>query len=159
MNAFIIVGIAVFAAAFGSVLLLNSNALAQEREFIVFTPPYAYNAENPDALSFINAFLFVVIVSAALFGFGVPIALGVEGLKYASLFSTYKMPAFDLLFAIPQILAAYSISLIGKGALEDYKGKGSVFAYWRGALRWFVASIAVLGILILSRKYLINMIQ
>ena len=158
MNAFIIIGIAVFIAAFGSVLALNSTAIVQGRERIVFTPPYQYDSVNPEAVGFINAFLFVVVVSAVFFGFGVPIALGIEGLKYASLFTTGKMPAFDLFFVGPQILAAYAISLIGKGAVEDYQGRGSVFAYWRDALKWFVASAAILGILILSRKYFVGLV-
>jgi len=147
MNSFIILGIVVFAISFAGVYYVNYTA---ETPYS-FTPPYYFSIG--DMMSQINAFLFVFIVSAAFFGLAVPIALGIEGLKYASLLSTASMPAFDLLFAIPQLFAAYSASLLGQGAVEDYQGRGSVFAYWSDSVKWFVVGAVMLGILWLARPY------
>lgn len=149
MNVSIFLGVLFFIVTFGAVFYFNSDT-AKDRLY-QFTPPYHYVVG--ETTSFINAFLFVFILSAAFFGLTSPIALGIEGLKYASLYTNASMPAFDLLFIIPQVIVAYSASLLGKGAVEDYDGKGNVFAYWKDALKWFaIATGALLG-LIIARGY------
>jgi len=149
MNVFIVLGIIVFIAAFSGVYYIN--ATSQSGSALVFTPPYYFAVG--ETWSLVNSFLFVLVVSAAFFGIAVPIALGIEGLKYASLLSTSAMPAFDLLFAIPQFFAAYSASLLGQGAVEDYQGKGTVFAYWKDSLKWFAGGVVALVLLIFARPY------
>ncbi len=150
MNIFIFLGIVVFVACFGGLLYLNSSG--EGGKLIFVNPPYNYIVG--DTLSFFNSFLFVFIFSAAFFGVAAPIALGIEGLKYASLLSAGLMPVYDILFAIPQVLAAYSASMLGKGAIEDYQGKGSVFAHRKDAVKWFAVGVVFLVILILARSYL-----
>ncbi|HLD62333.1 MAG TPA: hypothetical protein VI875_00535 [Candidatus Norongarragalinales archaeon] len=151
MNISVFLGIVVFVACFGGVLYLNSSAGEGTKLFFV-TPPYNYAVG--DALSYVNAFLFVFILSAAFFGIAAPLALGIEGLKYASLLSTGIMPVYDILFAIPQVFAAYSAALLGRGAIEDYQGKGSVFAHWKDSVKFFVVGAVSLVILIAVRSYL-----
>ena len=151
MNISVFLGIVVFVACFGGVLYLNTSA--NEGENLIFlVPPYNYVVGA--TLSYINAFLFVFILSAAFFGIAAPIALGVEGLKYASLLSAGIMPVYDLLFAIPQLFAAYSAALLGRGAIEDYQGKGSVFAHWQDAVKFFAIGAVSLAVLIAVRNYL-----
>lgn len=148
MNSFVVIGIVAFIAAFSAVYYIN---LTNETTNYTFTPPYYYAVG--DLGGQINSFLFVFIVSAAFFGLAVPIALGIEGLKYASLLSTSAMPAFDILFVIPQLLAAYSASLLGQGAVEDYQGRGSVFKYWADSVKWFIVGAVVLGVIWFLRPY------
>ncbi|MEM4255040.1 MAG: hypothetical protein QXR53_01790 [Candidatus Norongarragalinales archaeon] len=150
MKISLFLGIVVFVICFGGVLYLNSSN--PEGKLFVFTPPYNYVVG--DTLSFFNSFLFVFILSAAFFGIAAPIALGMEGLKYASLLSAGLMPVYDVLFVIPSLLSAYSASLLGQGAIEDYQGKGSVFGHWQDAVKWFAVGTAILVILILARGYL-----
>ncbi|HIH20367.1 TPA: hypothetical protein HA244_03810 [Candidatus Micrarchaeota archaeon] len=154
MNSFVILGILALMAAFGAVLYLNNNAEASGQPQLSFSPPYHFKVG--DTLSEVNAFLFVVILSAAFFGLASPIALGMEGLKYGSLFSTHAMPLYDLSFAVPQVLAAVAVSFVGQGAIEDYQGKGTVFTYWRSAVKWFAAGVVLLIVLIATRGYFIS---
>ncbi len=149
VNVSLFIGVLLFIAAFGTVFYLNSTEAGGK--VVQFTPPYHYKVG--EMISFVNAFLFVFIVSAAFFGFGVPIALGIEGLKFASLFSLGAMPAYDMLFAIPEVVVAYSAGLLAKGAVEDYRGKGNVFSYWKDALKWFAVAAFMLVVLILARTY------
>lgn len=149
MNISVFLGIIVFVACFGGILYLNSES---EGSLLFFTPPYNYVVG--DAFSYLNAFLFVFVLSAAFFGIASPIALGIEGLKYASLLSGGFMPVYDILFVIPQIFAAYSAAMLGKGAIEDYQGKGNVFSPWKNAVKWFVVGLVSLIVLIVARNYL-----
>ncbi|MFH1056333.1 MAG: hypothetical protein V1717_00855 [Candidatus Micrarchaeota archaeon] len=147
MNVFIVLGIVVFVAAFAGVYFMNVSS----PQAYAFIPPYHFVVG--EAASLVNSFLFVLVVSAAFFGLAVPIALGIEGLKYGSMLSTQTMPAFDLLFAIPQLFAAYSASLLAQGVVDDYQGKGTVFMQWKDALKWFIAGVVALVILVLARPY------
>lgn len=149
VNVSLFIGVLFFIAAFGTVFYLNSSET--DGKALQFTPPYHYVVG--ETISFVNAFLFVFILSAVFFGFGVPIALGIEGLKFASLFSLGAMPAYDMLFAVPEVVVAYSAALLGKGAIEDYRGKGNVFTSWKDALKWFAVSLFMLLVLILARGY------
>ncbi|MFH0971342.1 MAG: hypothetical protein V1835_02125, partial [Candidatus Micrarchaeota archaeon] len=89
------------------------------------------------------------------FGYSSPIALGVEGAKYASLALSGAMPIYDYVFLIPEVLAAYSAVLLGRGVLDDFEGK-SIFEHWSAALRVFMVGFALVVVLFLLRGFVVK---
>jgi len=129
---------------------------------------YWFNSANPaapivfrgfyyfavgDALSYAGSLAFVFLFSLMFFGYSAPLALFLEGARYASLYTTGGMPLFDLAFAFPGLLACYSAVLLGKSALADFRGTGSVFTGWRTSFKLFLASALLLGALLLARGW------
>ncbi|MFH0971502.1 MAG: hypothetical protein V1835_02945 [Candidatus Micrarchaeota archaeon] len=118
-----------------------------------FKPPYYYM--QGEFVSYINAFFFVFVFSLLFFGYSAPIALGVEGAKYASLTLGGAIPIYDYAFLIPEVLAAYSAVLLGRGVLDDFEGK-SIFEHWSAALRVFTVGFALVVVLFLLRGFVVK---
>lgn len=124
-------------------------SLAGSSSVAAYAPPYYY--QTGDYWSYLNAFFFSVVFSLLFFGAGAPLAMGMEGAKYASLFYTGAMPAFDLLFLIPSLFGSVGAVTLSQGILADFRNQGSVFAYWPRALRYFDSALILLFILLAVR--------
>ncbi len=137
----------VFAAAFASVYGLHS--LGYE---IAFAPPYYYAPE--DVFTPLNAFFFSFIFSLLFFGYGAPLAMLVEGLKFSSYYVNGIIGAVDLLFFIPNALAVLAAIRLGHAALQDLRGEGSVLDEWSNSVKYFAAGLGLLGVLFLAKRFL-----
>lgn len=118
-----------------------------------YLPPYYYDYSTGGFYSLINAFLFVSIVSALLFGLAAPIVMGIEGLKFGSLASLKLIPYYDLAFIVPELLAVLAATTLAYGVLQDYKGDGNLGDYWRESVVYFIAGLLLLGILLVLRPF------
>jgi len=136
-----------FTAAFFAVWLTNQAAPAEQQ--FIFLPPYHYEAD--DYWSYLTAFFFATVFSLLFFGAGAPIAMAIEGAKYASLYSVGVMPAFDLAFAVPTLIAALAAATLGQGVIADYRNKGSLFDYWRTSVLYFNTALLLFFILLAIR--------
>ncbi len=148
MDKLVVLSGALFVACFFAVYFYNVSNPGSE---YCFEAPYHFKVG--EFASIANSYFFVFITSLLFFGFAAPLALAVEGLKYGALFSLHAMPAFDLLFFVPQALACRSAILIGESALEDFAGRGSFYANWRRAFKYFIVSLVLLGVLLVARGF------
>lgn len=139
--------LALFAFTFSFMAVWTVNSGPGEDLYLV--PPYHYIPG--DYWSYLNAFFFSVVFSLLFFGVSAPIAMAVEGAKYASLLSAGIMPPFDLAFAIPSLLGAIAAATLGQGIVADYRNKGSLFEYWAPALLYFNVALILLFIALASR--------
>lgn len=144
LNALAILSIAAFVFAFGGVWMTNTGTVKQ-----VYLPPYHYIPG--DYWSYLNAFFFSTVFSFLMFGASAPLAMAMEGAKYASLFSTGAMAPFDLLFILPSLLGAIAAATLGQGVVADYRNEGSLFDYWAAALLYFNIALILLFIALATR--------
>ncbi len=156
LNAVSVLALLALFAGFGAVFVLNSQAVAQQQPPVSVPVPYFF--APGDVVGVVNSFLFVFVFSLLFFGFGAPIALGLEGAKYAHFLSIPlgAMKFFDLAFAVPQIFAAMSATVLGQGIIDDYRGVKTVFDYWDDAIRYFALGAAVLFVLLVFRPFVIG---
>ncbi|MEK6954442.1 MAG: hypothetical protein AABX01_05510 [Candidatus Micrarchaeota archaeon] len=155
MNLVAILAIAALIFSFGGMHALNYDFSAGKAkvEIASFKAPY-YFAPG-DFTSYLNAYFFVFVFSLLFFGFSAPIALGIEGTKYASFAISGSLPAFDYVFLIPEMLAAYSAIVLGGGILNDIDGE-NVFEKWSAAVKFFVIGLVLMVALALIRPYLVG---
>ncbi|MFQ5405866.1 MAG: hypothetical protein ACE5DI_01775 [Candidatus Micrarchaeia archaeon] len=150
MNALAFLSIVALLLSFGVVFAANS---AEEGSLGV---PVPYVFVPGDWLSIVNSFFFVFLLSLLFFGFGGPVAMGFEGAKYAYFFVGGQMSYFDIVFVVPQLLAVISASVLGQGAIDDYRGKGSVFVSGMQASKFFALGVGVLVVLLFLRPFLVG---
>lgn len=148
MDKTFLVALVALSACFAGVYFVNSSG-AGEPVFIA--PPY--HSQVGDAGSFVASFAFVFLFSLLFFGYAAPVALAIEGLKYASLFTVRGLPWFDLLFILPEVLACYSAILLGHSALAEFTSSGSLFSSWRRAFKYFMVAAVLFGVLLVARGY------
>jgi hypothetical protein len=151
MKAYIILGLMVFMAAFAGIFYLNY----QPGEKINFKPPYHYVPGEP--LSYANAFFFVFVFSLLMIpkiGSLAPIALGIEGTKYASLLSLGKMPVTDLLFVAPQVIAAYSAAVLAQGVVDDLDEKQSLTLSMQKAVKYLIVAVILFAAVLFGIHYM-----
>ncbi len=159
MKSLTLVAILLFFVAFLGVYFYNSDQASKNLPGFEFKPLYAYSPG--DAISSLNAFFFVLIVSLLLFGIGGVVSMTLEGFKYGYLLQTYLAGAvtgfhlFDLLFIVPQLMACVAATTLGAGLIRDYRGKSSVFPYWNYSVRYFIFGLAMTIVLILVRMLLV----
>ncbi len=154
LNAISVLALLALFAGFAGVFVLNSQGAAQQQPLISVPVPYFF--APGDVVGVVNSFLFVFVFSLLFFGFGAPIALGLEGAKYAFLISAGGMKFFDLAFAVPQIFAAMAATVLGRGIIDDYRGVKTVFDYWDSALGYLALGVAVLFVLLVFRPFVIG---
>ena len=157
-NGFAILSFAALLISFAAVSVMNLESIEtmkfKETPAVVFAPPYSFRLG--DVISYFNAYFFVLVFSLLLFGFSAPIAMGIEGAKYATLLSTQAMNGYDLLFIIPELMAAYSAAVIGQSVLGDFESNETVFSDWNNAMKFFIGSLLVLIVLIVGRTYFVK---
>ncbi|HEV8289784.1 MAG TPA: hypothetical protein VGQ00_02405 [Candidatus Norongarragalinales archaeon] len=151
MNTITLFSLIVFATVFAAVYINNTTTGATP---IVFTPPYSY-ASGGDLLSELNAFLFTFIFSLLFFGLSAPIALGIEGAKYAGLFTQHLMSAFDFAFLLPQVIAVFAATLLGQAIIDDYTEKRSLLEGWTDARNYFLAAFVLFIVVFLVKMLLL----
>lgn len=150
MEFLLVFSIISFAAMFGAVYYLNT---VQGFE-LSFTPPYYF--KTGDWISLFNAFSFVFVVSLLFFGMGAPIALGAEGLKYASLYSLSGMHWFDFSFILPEFIACFAAISLAQGVLSDYEGRESIKNYFHSSVKNLLLGLALLCFLIIARGIIVK---
>lgn len=155
MNLSAVLGIIALVLAFGATYALNYDFSAGKAnpQFGGISPPFSF--QPGDFISQLNAFFFVFIFSLLFFGYSAPIALAIEGARYASLLLKGTGYTFDMLFIFPEAIAAYSAIVLGQGVLNDVDG-ASVFEKWSGAVRYFVIAFALMVGLFVARMFLIK---
>ncbi|MFA6048568.1 MAG: hypothetical protein WC792_01300 [Candidatus Micrarchaeia archaeon] len=156
LNAFSVLALLALFAGFAGVFVVNATAQDDSQRAVV-QAPFATAFGAPGAFSeigAINSFLFVLLFSLLFFGIAAPLALGFEGARYAALFSSGHLNFFDIAFLVPEVLAAVSATVIGKGIIDDYRGNKSVFESWDEAIRWLALGAAVLVVLLVLRPHL-----
>ena len=118
---------------------------------ISFNPPYYY--ASGDAFGVVNAFAFAFVFSLLFFGYGAPIAMLIEGIKYGSFLANGSAGAIDAAFALPALLAGLAGVALGQGALREWRGTGSFFEDWGAATRFFAAGAVLLGVLLVIKNF------
>lgn len=146
MKAVFVLSVIIFAAAFGAVYSVNSFTGYD----VFFKPPYHYAAGGLPSEA--NAFAFAFIFSLLFFGYSAPIALGIEGLKYASLYSSGIIGLPALAFILPQFVACFAAMTLGEGAIKDYKGEGKMIDYAWKAFKYLAVAI-VLFVAVFAANY------
>ena len=170
MNIWSVFGLISFMACFAVVFLLNSGAAAVSMvstnstanvtySIAPIQPPYRFVAG--DTASQLNAYFFVFIFSLLFFGFSAFLAMGVEGLKYASFFSSGNMAAYDLLFVAPQILAMIAAAELGEGIMNDFEARESIFENenWKKALFYLAFGFVLTVVLAAARSYALPLLS
>jgi hypothetical protein len=141
------ISLVLFAICFIAVFAYNNFS----GDKIVVKPPYFFNAG--DAVSQVNSVAFVFFFSLLAFGLSTTVAMGIEGAKFASLFSTGAIGGYDLLFIIPEALAAFAACELGQAILNDYEGKSSLFKNTKFIIASLAGSVILLVAFILGRGF------
>ena len=138
MNSLGLLAIATFFIAFSAAHYSGTHVQAQPFHFVAGEP-----------ISYANAFSFAFLFSLLFFGFSAPIAMLLEGLRYAGIAAGTQW--YELLFALPELAAAYAAVLLGQGIVADLEGKGNVFTEWADAKKFFLVAVGSLALLLLGR--------
>ncbi|MDP2717939.1 MAG: hypothetical protein Q8P02_04300 [Candidatus Micrarchaeota archaeon] len=139
--------IIIMAAVFFAVLGLNISQGAA----LDVKPPYAFSAG--DVASELLALAFVFVFSVLFFGYGAPVALGIEGAKFASLYSTGGVSELYLAFMLPEVLVAVSAVYLGQGLLKDYQGEGLWHRYAKNGLVFLILGLLVWAAVFFGRRF------
>lgn len=148
MKLIAVFSLVVFVATFAAVYGYNTTQGQQ----LSLTPPYAFVPD--DLFSELVALAFVFAFSLLFFGFAAPLALGMEGIKFGSLYSTGAVHWTYLLLAVPQIFVALSATYLGQGLLNDYQGKGLWHEYAKKAAITFIIGLLLWAAAFFGRPYL-----
>ena len=151
MNALSLLAFGVLLVSFFGVLAFNSVPSMVK---VTYAPPYFFIMD--DALSYLNAYFLVLIFSLLLFGLGAPIAMAIEGTKYAVLLSV--LPAYDLVFILPELCAMLAATKLGEGVMADWSGQGNIYGYWSEGIRLALIGFVLLVILMFARPFLLSSI-
>ncbi len=155
LNVFSVLALLAMFAGFGAVFLVNASAHDASQRIIVQAPfATAVGGAGFSWQGAANSFLFVFLFSLLFFGFAAPLALGFEGARFGALFAAGHLNFFDLSFLVPEVLAAVSATILGKGIIDDYRGAKSVFESWDEAVKWLLLGLVVLLVLLALRPYL-----
>lgn len=142
--------------AFGALLVSFFGVFAYNAvpgtDKVTYAPPYYFIKD--DALSYLNAYLFVLIFSLLLFGMGAPVAMAIEGTKYAVLLSV--LPIYDLVFVIPELCAMLAATKLGEGVMADWSGEGNIYNYWSEGIKLALIGFAMLLILMFARPFVLS---
>ncbi|MFA6329403.1 MAG: hypothetical protein WCX64_01815 [Candidatus Micrarchaeia archaeon] len=149
MNALSLLAFAVLLISFFGVLAYNA---VPGTEKVTYAPPYYFIKD--DALSYMNAYFFVLIFSLLLFGMGAPIAMAIEGTKYAVLVSI--LPVYDLVFILPELCAMLAASKLGEGVMADWSGEGNIYNYWSEGIKLALIGFGLLLVLMFARPFVLT---
>ena len=153
MDKRIVYSAAAFAVAAGGYVGLSTAGV----KLPIVPPLYYYGLEAwgyghaADLVGIMLAYLFVAMSSLLFFGRAAPLAMALEGLKYASLYTYGRVYPFDFLFVVPQLVAVYAGLMLSANAEADFDHKGSVFKAWQLPLVIFVGGAALALALYLLR--------
>ncbi len=148
MKLIAVFSVVVFVATFAAIYGYNTT----QAEPIELTPPYAFVPD--DVFSELVALTFVFAFSLLFFGFAAPLALGIEGIKFGSLYSTGAVHWTYLLLAIPQVFIALSATYLGQGLLNDYQGKGLWHEYAKKSAISMIIGLVLWAAIYFGRAYL-----
>jgi|GEM_PF-952235 len=149
MNALSLVAFGVLLVSFFGVFFYN---VVPGAEKVTYAPPYYFIKD--DALSYLNAYFFVLIFSLLLFGMGAPVAMAIEGTKYAVLMSV--LPLYDLVFIIPELCAMLAATKLGEGVMADWSGEGNIYNYWSEGIKLALIGFALLIVLMFARPFVLS---
>jgi len=149
MNALSILAFGVLLVSFFGVYAYNSIPGTDQ---VTYAPPYYFIKD--DALSYLTAFFFVLIFSLLLFGLGAPIAMAIEGTKYAVIVSVF--PVYDLVFIVPELCAMLAAAKLGEGVMADWSGEGNIYKYWSEGIKLALIGFALLLVLMFARPFVLS---
>lgn len=149
MNALSLVAFAVLLVSFFGVYAYN---MLPGVDKVTYAPPYYFMKD--DALSYANAYFFVLIFSLLLFGMGAPVAMAIEGTKYAVLMTI--LPLYDLVFILPELYAMLAATKLGEGVMADWSGEGNIYNYWSEGIKLALVGIVLLIILMVARPFVLS---
>ena len=149
MNAVSLLSFAVLVVSFFGVFAYNT---LPGTEKVTYAPPYYFIKD--DALSYLNAFFFVLMFSLLLFGMGAPVAMAIEGTKYAVLISI--LPLYDMVFILPELCAMLAAAKLGEGVTADWSGDGNIYNYWSEGIKLALIGFAMLVILMVARPFVLT---
>lgn len=148
MKLIAVFSVVVLVAAFAGIYGYNTT----QPQTLDLTPPYAF--EPNDLVSELMVLAFVFAFSLLFFGFGAPLALGIEGLKFGSLYSSGAIGPSYLLLMIPEVFLALSATYLGQGLLNDYQGKGIWHEYAQKSAIHFIIALVIWAAVYFGRPYL-----
>ncbi len=149
MNAVSLLAFGVLIVSFFGVFAYNSMPGTDK---VTYAPPYYFIKD--DALSYLNAYFFVLIFSLLLFGMGAPVAMAIEGTKYAVLVSI--LPVYDLVFILPELCAMLAAAKLGEGVMADWSGEGNIYNYWSEGIKLALIGFGLLLLLMFARSFLLS---
>jgi len=149
MNAVSLLAFGVLIVSFFGVFAYNSMPGTDK---VTYAPPYYFIKD--DALSYLNAYFFVLIFSLLLFGMGAPVAMAIEGTKYAVLVSI--LPVYDLVFILPELCAMLAAAKLGEGVMADWSGEGNIYNYWSEGIKLALIGFGLLLLLMFARPFLLS---
>ncbi len=149
MNALSLLAFGVLLVSFFGVFAYNS---VPGMDKVTYAPPYFFIKDDP--LSYLNAYFFVLMFSLLLFGIGAPVAMAIEGAKYAVLLSI--LPLYDLVFILPELCAMLAAVKLGEGVMADWSGKGNIYLYWSEGIRLALIGFVLLLALMLARPFVLT---
>ena len=140
----IVAMVAVFAAVYG----YNTTQSPK----ISLNAPYAFQPD--DVISELVSLAFVFAFSLLFFGFATPLALGIEGAKFASLLTSGAVHWTYLTLAVPEIVVAMAATYLGQGLLLDYQGKGLWQSYAKRSLALLIIGVVLWAAAFYGRRFL-----
>jgi len=149
MNALSLLAFGVLIISFFGVFAYNT---LPGMEKVTYAPPYYFIKD--DALSYVNAYFFVLIFSLLLFGMGAPVAMAIEGTKYAVLISI--LPLYDMVFVIPELCAMLAATKLGEGVMADWSGEGNIYNYWSEGIKLALIGVALLVVFMAARPFMLS---
>jgi len=148
MKLIAIFSVVVLVAAFAGVYGYNTT----QDQALDLVPPYAFTPN--DLVSELLVLAFVFSFSLLFFGYGAPVALGIEGLKFASLYTNGAVGPTYLLLMLPEVFLALSATYLGQGLLNDYQGKGIWHEYAQKSAIHFIVALVLWAAVFFGRPYL-----
>lgn len=112
-----------FILVFSAVYFVN-NSPSYELKFPFIYGDTLIPGEAPQFYSLRNllvSYAFVFAASLLFFGYGAAIALGFEAAKYAQLYVAQQIHPYELVFILPELMAAYAALLLAGGAMGEAK--------------------------------------
>ncbi len=149
----ILYSIAAFVATAGLYLAITASgaSLPQVPSLYYYGLEDWGNGKAVSLAGVVLAYLFVSVAALLFFGHAAPLAMAMEGLKYASAYSHASVHPYDFLFVIPQFIAVYAGLRLSANAEADFDHRGTVFKQWQFPLLLYVAGAALALVLYLVR--------
>ena len=153
MNGIALLSLLVLLLSLGGIFVYNSIPGGDK---FFYAPPYFF--KRGDMLGFVSAFAFVLVFSLLFFGLATPVAMLVEGLKFGSLLSAGQMPAYDLVFLVPEIFAMLAATGLGEAVMLDYSEKKTIYETWSANASYLTVGALLLAVFIVLRQPVLSLI-
>ena len=89
-------------------------------------------------------------------GFGAAVAMGYQTLLFSTYFAEKSLHPYDLVFIIPEFIAAYAAVLVAGAVLTQEEGKGTATSKIPAAAGFFVLGLMVTVIAFYARSVVLG---